>query len=220
MEHSMEEGQEDLLDLNEVMQAFGVDEWNNLGPIAPTHAGLLSLLVEIQGQRYILKERPEGPAEEDFNHRYAFQRFLQQEGIPISSLWLTPQGEPMVAIGGDCFELQQWVDGEHFSTADPRSLEWVAAAGAMLGRLHQASRRYRGPEHRWPSEAHAGGLVQGWLNLARSKVEESEIQAIAAALSNWIDQWEAVLPAAMMLLCLRARRLRRGPLIPAGGRDR
>ena len=104
----------------------------------------------------------------------------------------------MVAIGDDCFELQQWVDGEHFSTADPRSLEWVAAAGAMLGRLHQASQRYRGPEHRWPSEAHAGGLVQGWLNLARSKVEESEIQAIAAAFSNWIDQWEAVLPAAMM----------------------
>ena len=44
-------GGEDLLDLNEIMQAFGVSEWNNLGPIEAPHSIQLSLLIEIQGQR-------------------------------------------------------------------------------------------------------------------------------------------------------------------------
>ena len=39
-----------------------------------------------------------------------------------------------------------------------------------------------------------------WLvrDVARGKAEQSEVYAIAAALSNLVDQWEAVLPAAMM----------------------
>lgn len=187
--------QEDLLNLNEVMQAFGISEWKNLGP---ADSESLGLLVEVQGQRYVLKERTEGPTGEDTHHRYNFWQYLQQNGIPIPSLWLTPQGEPMVMVGEDTFELQQWVGGERFSTVNPRCLDWVGCAGTMLGRIHLLSQRYPGPEHRWPSEVHMGAQVQGWLNLARNKADESEIQAIAAALSNWVDQWEAVLPSAMM----------------------
>ena len=200
-EHEIEE-QQDLLDLNEVMQAFGVSNWNNLGPVATpsSHPQLLNVQIEIEGQRYILKERLEGLVEEDTSHRYHFQRYLQQAGIPIPPLWLTPQDEPVVTIGEDSFELQQWVDGELFSSADSHSLEWVAGAGEMLGLLHQASRHYPGHQHRWPSEVQAGGLVQGWLNLARSKVEQSEVHAVAAALSNIVDAWEAVLPATMMAI--------------------
>ncbi len=198
-EHTPEE--KDLHDLNEVMQAFGVSEWKNLGlagpPGSPPGDGQ-SLLVEIQGERYVLKERVEGLIEDDSNHRYVFRHFLQQAGIPIPSLWLTPQGEPAVVVDDDYFEREQEARGERFSTANSRSLEWVGAAGAMLARIHQASSGYPGPLHRWPSEAHAGGVVQGYLNLARSKAEESEIAAIAAALSNWCDQWEAVLPSAMV----------------------
>jgi Ser/Thr protein kinase RdoA (MazF antagonist) len=193
-------GHEDLLDLNEIMQAFGVAEWSNLGPVASSHAGPLNILVEIAGQRYILKERPEGLAEEDTIHRYRFQNFLRQSGIPIPPLCQTPQGEPVVSIGDDSFELQQWVDGERFSTSSPRSLEWVSAAGSMLGQIHQASLGYPGPEHHWPAEVQAGGLVQGWLNLARSKAEETRVEAIAAALAHWVERWEAVLPAAMMAI--------------------
>jgi len=200
-DHEFVEERQDLLDLNEIMQAFGVSEWTNWGPIESSQSGLLSVLVEIKGQRYLLKERPPGLAgDEDNDHHYRFQRFLQQAGIPIPPLWLTPQGEPAVTIGEDQFELQQWTDGERFNTADHYSLECVAAAASMLGQLHQVSRRYPGPIHRWPTEVQAGGLVQGWLNLARSKAEQTEIQAIAAALSNWVDQWEAALPAAMMAI--------------------
>lgn len=194
------EGREELLNLNEIMQAFGIEKWNNLGPIASSNANVLNLLVEIEGQRYILKERAEGLLEEDISHRYSFSHYLCQAGIPIPPLWLTPEGEPQVTIGEDSFELQEWVDGILFTTADPHSLQWVAEAGAMLGRLHQASRRYPGPAHRWPSEVQAGGLVQGWLNLARSKAEQSEMNAVAAALSNLVEQWESVLPAAMMAI--------------------
>ncbi len=133
----LEEGPGDLLDLNEIMRAFGVAEWSNLGTVESSRTGLLNILVETAGQRYILKERPEGLAEEDSHHRYRFQDFLRQSGIPVPPLWLTPWGEPVVSIGDDAFELQQLVDGERFSTSNPHCLEWVSAAGSMLGQLHQ-----------------------------------------------------------------------------------
>src|SRR5260370_14048169 len=114
----------DVLDLHEIMSAFGVAEWSNLGTVESSRAGLLNILVETAGQRYILKERPEGLAEEDSHHRYRFQDFLRQSGIPVPPLWLTPQGEPWVSIGDYTFELQQWIDGERFSTSNPHCLEW------------------------------------------------------------------------------------------------
>lgn len=197
--HDSEQEREDVLDLNMVMHAFGVDEWKNLGPTDDTQTQqTLNLLIEIDGQRYLLRERPEGLVDEDLSHRYDFQRYLQQAGIPIPPLLLTPHSEPFVINGEEAFEVQQWASGELFSTADPRSLEWVAFAGTMLGRIHLASSHYTGSEHRWPSEVQIGSLVQSWLNLARTRADASEIQAIAAALSNWVDQWEAVLPSAMM----------------------
>lgn len=201
VEDGEQEAQEDLLNLNEVMRAFGVNEWRNLGPTEPLQNEILNLPVEIQGQRYVLKERAEGLANEDTSHRYEFRKFLQQSGIPLPSLWLTPTGEPVVTVGEDFFELEEWIEGEQFSTASPNSLAWVSAAGTMLGRIHQASRRYPGKEHHWPSEAHIGGVVQGYLNLAYRKAEASElseIQALSVALSNWCDQWAAVLPVAMV----------------------
>ncbi len=193
-----EQEQEELLDLNTVMHSFGVNEWKNLGPADETQTQTLHLLIEIEGQRYILRERPEGLIEEDLSHRYDFQRYLQQAGIPIPPLLQTPQGDAVVIVGEDAFEVQQWTSGELFSTADPRSLDWVAFAGTMLGRIHLASSRYTGPVHHWPSEVQMGSLVQSWLNLARTRADASEIQAIAAALSHWADQWEVVLPSAMM----------------------
>jgi len=192
------EEQEDLLDLDEIMQAFGVSEWKNLGSAESMHDGSLNLLVEIEGKRYVLKEQPVGLIEEDTSHRYAFQSYLRDSGIPIPQLWLTPGGEPTVILEENVFELRQWVDGELYDSMNASNLEWVGSAGAMLARLHRASQRYPGSEHRWPSEVQAGGLVQGWLNFAHAVVERSEVQAITAALSNVIDQWEAVLPSAMM----------------------
>jgi Ser/Thr protein kinase RdoA (MazF antagonist) len=191
---------EELLDLNEVMQGFGVAEWTNLGPLEGPQSELLRLLVEIQGQRYILKEQPEVLLGQETSHRYAFQQHLVSHGIPLAPLWLTPQGEPAVTVGEDAFELQAWIEGTLFDSADPHEQAWIEAAGEMLGRIHQASHRYRGPEYRWPSEVQAGGLTQGWLNLARAKAEQCEIHALAVALANLVDAWESALPAAMMAL--------------------
>jgi len=197
--HDHAQEREDLLDLNTVMHAFGVHEWKNLGPADDTQTQYaLNLLIEIDGQRYLLRERPEGLVNEDLSHRYDFQRYLQHAGIPIPPQLLTRKGEPVVFHGEEAIEIQKWASGELFSTSDPRSLEWVTFAGTMLGRIHRASSQYPGSEHRWPSEVQIGSLVQSWLNLARTRAESSEIQAIAAALSNWVDQWEAVLPSAMM----------------------
>ncbi len=196
--HDQKQEPEDLLNLSTVMRAFGVNEWKNLGPADTFSSQALNLLIQINEERFILRERPEGLLDEDVTHRYEFQRYLQQAGIPIPSFLLTPQGEPFVVQDEEVFEVQQWASGELFSSADPRSLEWTAFAGNMLGRIHHASSQYTGPVHRWPSEVQVGGLVQSSLNLARARAEETELQAVSAALSNWVDQWEAVLPVAMM----------------------
>ncbi|HEY7419240.1 MAG TPA: phosphotransferase, partial [Ktedonobacteraceae bacterium] len=155
---------ENLPDLNEIMRAFGVQIWTNLGPVDTIEpANGVHLLIELDQQRYLLRERPEGMLEEDLSHRYDFEHYLRQAGIPIPPAYLTPQGEPAVMIGDDAFELRLWVDGEQFSTLDARSLDRVVSAGSMLGRIHQASSTYPGHQHRWPSEAHMGSMVQGWL---------------------------------------------------------
>ena len=196
--NEIQETQEELLDLNEVMQAFGVPTWENLGPAEPSFTHGLNLLVEIQGERYVLRERPEGMVKEDLSHRYDFRRYLQQGGIPIPALLLTSRGEPYVTSGEDVFELQQWAGGEFYNTANPRSLDWVSAAGTMLGRIHQLSQRYSGHAHHWPSEVHMGSQVQGWLQLIRAKAEQDNLYAINSALSSWVEAWENVLPKAMM----------------------
>ncbi|QBD83186.1 hypothetical protein EPA93_47400 [Ktedonosporobacter rubrisoli] len=199
-EHELasEREQEELLDLNEVMRAFGIDAWKNLGPTDTAYSDNFGLLVDVQGQRYVLRERPEGPLGEDQGHRYVFRRYLQQQGIPIPALWPTPQGEAAAQVGEDHFELEQWSGGELFSSSDSRALDWVSFAGSMLGRIHQASQHYQGPQYKWPAEAHMGSVVQSYLNLARSRADTCELQALAVALENWADQWEAVLPSAMM----------------------
>jgi Ser/Thr protein kinase RdoA (MazF antagonist) len=196
----MGEQGEGLLHLHEVMQAFGVGRWTKAGPAQAALAPGPSLRVEVDGRPYLVRERPEAMTTEDAGQRYAFRQFLQREGIPIPLLWQTARGEAAVCIGEDFFELEQDLGGERFSTGSPRSLTWVGAAGAMLARIHLASRHYGGPQQRWPSEAHIGGVVQGYLNLARSRAEESEVAAVAAALENWCDAWEAVLPSAMVSL--------------------
>src|SRR2546423_14056646 len=91
--------QEDLHDLNEVMQAFGVSEWNNLGTIEEIATPrLFSVLVDIKGQHYILRERLEGLVAEDSHPRYAFRQFLQQAGIPLPSLRPPSQREPTASV--------------------------------------------------------------------------------------------------------------------------
>ncbi|GCE12737.1 phosphotransferase enzyme family protein [Tengunoibacter tsumagoiensis] len=195
-----QETEEELLDLNEVMHAFGVDEWKNLGPIEPVTQAL-SLRVELPGeQNYILRERPESLLGAQHQQLYLFQDFLRQAGIPLPEYKRTPQGEPFVLIGEDAFELQQWSMGEQFASASPRQLDWIASAGAMLGRIHQVSQRYAGEELRWPAEVHIGGIVQSYLQQVRVLADTYPVQAIAAALSGWVEQWERVLPASMIAI--------------------
>jgi len=201
------DGEEDLLDLNEVMRAFGVDAWQNRGPLEPSLANGLSLLVDIGGERYVLQERAEVMLEEDSSHRYMFQRYLQQEGIPIPALRMSTTGEPFVVLGEEYFELQQWAPGEQFVSSDQRNLDWIDGAATMLGRIHQASRRYTGHRHQWPSEVHMGGIVQGYLNLARSRAETHEVPALSSALAQWVEQWEVMLPPAMMSIGAGGRAL-------------
>lgn len=61
-EDELEERRADPVDLKEVMQAFGVSAWQNLGQVESSAAGPLSLLVEIEGKPYVLKALADGLA--------------------------------------------------------------------------------------------------------------------------------------------------------------
>jgi Ser/Thr protein kinase RdoA (MazF antagonist) len=196
-EHPAHSG-EDLLDLNEIMRAFGISEWQQIG-IDETARGL-SLLIEAQGQCLTLRERPEGMLGEDLSHRYQFRQYLQQAGIPIPVLRLTTLGEPALTLDEETFELEAAPVGQPFSSEDPCTLIWTEAAGHALAQLHQASQNYPELPHHWPTEAHMGAMVQGWLNVARTRAEEQSVQAVGAALNDCIEHWEAVLPRAMVAL--------------------
>ncbi|WP_176728802.1 phosphotransferase [Thermogemmatispora onikobensis] len=189
-------------DLERIMEGFGLSSWQPLGLLtSPYSPEPLGMLLEIEGERYLLRPRPEGPAGEDGEHCYRFQRFLRLAGLPVPALRQTPTGAYCLELGGEeRFELQQWPDGEDFASVGPRGLRWVEAAGSTLAQLHEASLRFPGPQHRWPAELQAGGLVQGWLNLARERAERCQVGAVASALQTWVEQWEAALPAAMMTL--------------------
>lgn len=200
MQEEKQNNEADLLDLNEIMRAFGVETWANLGPLEHPQHELLQVLVEIEGRRYLLKERVESLAGEEHAHCYAFQRYLAGQGIPVAPFWQTPEGASSVTLGEETFELQVWVEGELFDSRAPHERAWISAAGEMLGRMHRASRNYSGPHYRWPSEVQAGALTQGWLNFARARAEQCEVHALSAALSNLVDAWEAALPAAMMAI--------------------
>lgn len=192
--------QEAVLDLHEIMQDFGVSTWTNLGPVADPQHELWQVLVEIQGQRYVLRERAESLAGQESGHHYAFQRYLAEQGLPVASFWQTPQGASSVTVGEDTFELQTWLEGEQFDSRSAHERARIAAAGTLLARIHRTSQLYPGPQHRWPSEVQAGGLTQGWLNFARARAEQCEVYALQAALANLVDAWEAALPAAMMAI--------------------
>ncbi|GCE49629.1 Ser/Thr protein kinase RdoA (MazF antagonist) [Thermosporothrix hazakensis] len=190
--------QEEVLDPNRVMQAFGVRDWENLGPADSSTAASLGLLVEIKGERYLLRERPENPLGEDYGHRYAFQHYLRDAGIPIPPFRLAPDQQPYVMVDGETFELQGVPQGELFSSMSLRGIQWTAQAAAMLAHLHQASRRYQGPQYRWPAEAHIGAMVQNWLAMARTRAEQTEVYALSSAMQHLVEQWEKMLPSAMV----------------------
>jgi Ser/Thr protein kinase RdoA (MazF antagonist) len=188
-------------DLETIMHSFGVTTWRWEGLLPARHsAEPPGWLVNIDGETYLLHIRPEGPDGEDRGHSYRFQRFLGLAGLPVPAVRLTPEGEPLVTLGEMQFELQRWIGGEEFLSHDRRALQWVRAAGATLGRLHQASQRFPGPVHRWPLELQAGGLVQGWLDLARRKAASTDMGALAVALEHWVEQWELALPPAMVAI--------------------
>lgn len=191
---------QDLLDLDEIMRAFGIETWTNLGLLNDAHHDQFQVLVEIQGKRYVLRECPETLLGEGSDHLAAFRRSLIAQGIPLAPFWLTAEGKPFAAPGEEHFELLEWNDGEPFVSSQAHELQWIASAGDMLARFHRAAQGYHGPVYRWPSEVQAGGLTQGWLNFAREKAEQCEIPALADAMSSLIDAWEAGLPAAMMAI--------------------
>src|SRR6266568_1330808 len=197
-EYGEQNGQEDLLNLDEILQAFGVENWSNLGLLNDAHQETLQVLVDIAGQRYVLRERPEGLVGQESQHPYLIRQHLMAAGLPFAPLKPTPQGESFVTVGTESFELYAWRDGEPFASTDKREKSWLAAAGSMLGEIHQVSRQYSGPRFRWPSEVQAGGLTQGWLNFARERVETCENNALALSLDNLVNAWEQALPGAMM----------------------
>lgn len=60
MHDSASEESEEVLNLREILHSFGIDDWQNFGPLSTSHGKLPAIPVECQGRCYVLRERPEG----------------------------------------------------------------------------------------------------------------------------------------------------------------
>lgn len=65
---------------------------------------------------------------------------LAEAGVPVPSLVMTREADPVVEVGEEGFSLLSWVDGRHRPGTD-LTLPEATALGALLGRVHEALNR-------------------------------------------------------------------------------
>ena len=155
------------------------------------HGGLGSELrpvVEIEGERYLLRREPPDLDEEDVRFRHALMRHLRAEGMPVPYLRARPGGGTYALVAGDIYELQEWRAGVRYQVESEDAGRHIEAAAATLGALHQASAQFPAPPHRWPEERQSGALAEAYIDLLRRASERDDLSsAVASAAARVVE---------------------------------
>jgi Ser/Thr protein kinase RdoA (MazF antagonist) len=132
----------------------------------PNMAGAIQRpVVEIGGQRYLVRWQPPDLTGADLRFRHAFMAHLRDAGLPVPGLLARPDGTSHAITDEGIYEVQQWLDGRQFVTEDAAGEAELEAAARMLGRLHQASASFQWHPHRWPEDRSADGLARSYIAL-------------------------------------------------------
>lgn len=142
----------------------------------PGMAGtILRPVVDVRGQRYIVRRQPPDVTENDLRFRHAFMAHLRDAGLPVPGLLARPDGSSHTITEDGIYEAQSWLDGQQFVTEDAGGESELEAAARMLGALHQASAGFLWQPHRWPEERSADGLARAYSTLIRQAAERPEL---------------------------------------------
>lgn len=194
-----------LLDDNatEVMSYWDLkpEAWRIVGFVTSGLEGISRPIVEIAGQRYLLRRQPPELTENDALFRHAFMRHLARSGLPVPDLLPRPEGHTYAVLENGIYQLQQWVDGQPFVTGGPAWEDRLEAAARTLGRLHQASSTFVWQPHVWPDERTGEAIAQAYVDLIAERAASERLpQTVRDGLARVAEQTAARLDPAVEAL--------------------
>jgi Ser/Thr protein kinase RdoA (MazF antagonist) len=161
------------------------DAWHLVGTLQGSLGGVLRPVVEVDGQRFVLRRQPSDLHERDIQFRHEFGAHLAAEGLPVPRLRPRPGGATYALIAGEFYELQTWHAGTPYQPTADIATTQVAAAAATLGMLHQASAIFAGSPHIWPEERSTAALARAYVaSLAQTAERDDLSPSLAAALAR------------------------------------
>ncbi|MGE5334368.1 MAG: phosphotransferase enzyme family protein [Nitrososphaerota archaeon] len=172
--------------------------------VLPGMAGsILRPVVEMSGQRYVLRRQPPDLTDADLRFRHAFMTHLRAADLPVPDLLRRPDGTTHAITDDGVYEIQGWLDGRQFVTEDSAGEAELEAAARMLGRLHQTSADFLWQPHRWPEERSAGGLASAYIALMRQVAEQPGASAgVANGLLRIADECDERCASAITALAV------------------
>lgn len=173
-----------------VLPAWGLEpgDWRVVDVVVGTLTGDLRPVVEYDGERLLLRRQPPGIGEEALTFRHRFLRHLRAECLPVPLPRPRPGGATHALVADELFELLEWRPGQQFAPDNPTASMALAAAGSVLGLLHQASAHFAGPAHRWPSDRGPREVAAIYLDHLRHAAARPDLApAIVAAATRAAD---------------------------------
>jgi Ser/Thr protein kinase RdoA (MazF antagonist) len=157
------------------------DAWRLAGTLHRSLGSTLRPVVEVEGQRFVLRRQSPDLFERDIQVRHAFSAHLAAEGLPLPRLRPRPGGATYALIAGEFYELQEWRAGEPYQPLGAAATAQAAGAAATLAMLHQASALFTGAPHVWPAERSTPALARAYLDALRQTSERDGLSPAVAA---------------------------------------
>ncbi|HEX9067799.1 MAG TPA: phosphotransferase [Ktedonobacterales bacterium] len=166
-----------LAEARDVMRAWDVanTDWSLAGALPGASGTVMRPVITLGGEQYVLRRLPDDLRDEAARFRHDFARHLRVAQIPVPDLLATATGRTWVSARGGRYEAQAWLPGEPFLSASPHSGAWLAAAGEMLGELHQASADYTGRPLSMPDERSVGMIARASIELLAQTADRGEL---------------------------------------------
>jgi Ser/Thr protein kinase RdoA (MazF antagonist) len=175
--------------------------WRLIGAVSGSLGSELLPVVELEGERYLLRRQPPGLGEAAILFRHTFMRHLRAEGLPVPYLRARPGGGTYAVIAGELYELQEWREGEPYAPRGPRATSDASSAASTLGLLHQASALFAEPPYRWPPERQADALASAYVDMLRAASQRDDVAPqLGAALERICDEMAERIAAAASAL--------------------
>jgi Ser/Thr protein kinase RdoA (MazF antagonist) len=164
------------------------DAWRVADVVPGSLGSGLRPVVEIAGERYLLRRQPPDLTEEDARFRHALMRHLRMEGLPVPQLRARPGGASYAVVAGDIYELQEWRPGTVYRSDAPDAPALAEMAASALGALHQASATFEGAPHRWPVERSPQAVAEAYVELLRRTSTWDDIGPAVAATAGRVAE--------------------------------